>query len=508
MLIDFSDILQSNVYTLGSVFLQLCRLLRLEHHPLVQRPVDPSLFIHRFADRLEFGKQMHGVANTALRLVASMKRDWMQTGRRPSGVCGAALFIAAHIHGFERSKRDVVSVVHVCEATLRKRLTEFERTDASGLTVEEFDSRALEYEQTMEEDMAANAAAGSLTCEHKDSVGVQHHALGMCRKCYEQFFQVSGGIAGGYDPPAFTRSNVGKAKTKRSASTTSSAQGKHIDETSIGGKGTRSEGTGTNELEGDVNAALLSKDFSQAYLNVVNHPSRTPATTPGALAELTRDSSVPTTRRHQHPQTTTTKLHVARVSGDSKAKDPQAEPETLSDLDEDEIQSYLHGEEEVKLKQLVWEELNKDYIKDLESKKVAPTLETTQREGEDADAAGKGKWRGAKRKSVGAQQPAETAEQATRQMLASKKLSSKINYAALEGLFDNSLALPTHRSSAKADNVLEKESSRQAGSASLETQGQQDTQQVVGILQHQHQTSTDKQARRSARPRVGLLPMQ
>eukprot|EP00958_Prasinococcus_capsulatus_P007692 scaffold706_cov418-Prasinococcus_capsulatus_cf.AAC.60 len=39
----------------------------------------------RFADRLEFGKQMHGVANTALRLVASMKRDWMQTGRRPSG---------------------------------------------------------------------------------------------------------------------------------------------------------------------------------------------------------------------------------------------------------------------------------------------------------------------------------------------------------------------------------------------------------------------------------------
>ena len=39
------------------------------------------------------------VANTALRMVASMKRDWMQTGRRPSGICGAALFVAAHIHG-------------------------------------------------------------------------------------------------------------------------------------------------------------------------------------------------------------------------------------------------------------------------------------------------------------------------------------------------------------------------------------------------------------------------
>ena len=42
---------------------------------------------------------MTAVANTALRLVASMKRDWIQTGRRPSGVCGAAIYIAAHIHG-------------------------------------------------------------------------------------------------------------------------------------------------------------------------------------------------------------------------------------------------------------------------------------------------------------------------------------------------------------------------------------------------------------------------
>lgn len=39
-----------------------------------------------------------------------MKLD-LQTGRRPSGVCGAALFIAAHIHGFERSKADVVCIL-------------------------------------------------------------------------------------------------------------------------------------------------------------------------------------------------------------------------------------------------------------------------------------------------------------------------------------------------------------------------------------------------------------
>ena len=85
MLIDFSDVVQTNVYVLGAVFLQLCRLLRLEQHPLISKPIDPSLFIHRFADKLNLNRRMLAVANTALRLVASMKRDWMQTGRSAFG---------------------------------------------------------------------------------------------------------------------------------------------------------------------------------------------------------------------------------------------------------------------------------------------------------------------------------------------------------------------------------------------------------------------------------------
>jgi len=50
---------------------------------------DPCLYIPRFAHRLEFGLQTHEVSMTALRLVQRMKRDWMHTGRRPSGLCGA-----------------------------------------------------------------------------------------------------------------------------------------------------------------------------------------------------------------------------------------------------------------------------------------------------------------------------------------------------------------------------------------------------------------------------------
>ena len=37
MLIDFSDALQINVFMLGNVFLQLCKLLRLQEQPMFTR---------------------------------------------------------------------------------------------------------------------------------------------------------------------------------------------------------------------------------------------------------------------------------------------------------------------------------------------------------------------------------------------------------------------------------------------------------------------------------------
>ncbi len=141
MLLDFADVLSTSVYSLGGTFLRLVRLLNLEM-PIV----DPSFFVARFAARLEFGDKTAQVANTALRLVARMKRDWIQTGRRPAGVCAAGLIIAARMHNFRRTEAQVVRVVRVCEATLRKRLEEFGRTPSSQLTPQEFEGIWLEQE--------------------------------------------------------------------------------------------------------------------------------------------------------------------------------------------------------------------------------------------------------------------------------------------------------------------------------------------------------------------------
>ncbi|KAK7302932.1 hypothetical protein RJT34_13829 [Clitoria ternatea] len=64
-----------------------------------------------------------------------MKRDWMQTGRKPSGLCGAALCVFALACGVKCSKLDILRIAHVCEATLTKRLVEFENTESASLTV-------------------------------------------------------------------------------------------------------------------------------------------------------------------------------------------------------------------------------------------------------------------------------------------------------------------------------------------------------------------------------------
>ncbi|XP_013855380.1 transcription factor IIIB 90 kDa subunit, partial [Austrofundulus limnaeus] len=133
MLLDLSDVLQVNVYILGKTFLLLSREL------CINAPaIDPCLYIPRFAQMLEFGEKNHDVSMTALRLVQRMKRDWMHTGRRPSGLCGAALLVAARLHDFCRTIKEIINVVKVCDATLRKRLNEFENTPTSQLTIEEF----------------------------------------------------------------------------------------------------------------------------------------------------------------------------------------------------------------------------------------------------------------------------------------------------------------------------------------------------------------------------------
>lgn len=88
--------------------------------------------------KLEFGHMTSKVAEDAVRLVQRMSYDWMVMGRRPSGVCGACLIVAARMNNFRRTISEVVYIVKVTTATIQKRLDEFKLTKSSALTVEEF----------------------------------------------------------------------------------------------------------------------------------------------------------------------------------------------------------------------------------------------------------------------------------------------------------------------------------------------------------------------------------
>lgn len=69
-----------------------------------------------------------------------MTRDWITTGRRPAGLCGASIIIAARYHGFNRTINQIISVVNVCDETIKIRLREFSKTEVANLTKEEFES--------------------------------------------------------------------------------------------------------------------------------------------------------------------------------------------------------------------------------------------------------------------------------------------------------------------------------------------------------------------------------
>ncbi|BAF17061.1 transcription factor IIIB 60 kDa subunit isoform X1 [Oryza sativa Japonica Group] len=385
LLIDFSDHLQISVYVLGAVFLQLCQVLLLAEHPVIQKLIDPSLFIHRFTERL-LGKRDNAVSDTALRIVASMKRDWMQTGRKPSGLCGAALYIAALSHGYDYTKADIVAVVHVCEATLTKRLIEFENTDSGSLTIEEFLAKADEQVLVTK----ISPKSGEVLCKHKDKA--EHFAHGLCEKCYNKFMKLSGGLEGGSDPPAFQRAEKQRLEAAKNA------------------KGTAASKEAALESVCEARESDVENNITTPPKNIIGD----------------KHSTIPS----------------VKVAGDSVAtEDPEGEgkndkadegPESLSDIDDAEVDGYLHNEEETQYKKIIWEEMNKEYLEE-QAAKAALAAELAAR----GVVVEEGKRKRRRHNEDGKNAtPAQTPAEATQNMLKRKRLGSKINDEAVNKLYN------------------------------------------------------------------------
>lgn len=356
MLIDFSDLLQTNLFVLGNTFLKLCKLLNIR--PPV---IDPSLYIHRFAAQLEFEEEENRVANTALKLVQRMKRDWIQTGRRPSGICGAALLIAARIHNFRRTQEDIIRVVKICDVTLRNRLYEFESTPSSKLTLEQFAS--MKIEETEE--------------------------------C---------------DPPALIRARK-KEREKESKKRKAEEISKNEEESNGPMFGKRVKWT----QEYDDGNVILEEDDekerpeSEAIIKELQETLQGP--------EIEKITSLT-------PEQINKPLELIpptpEIEEEGEEKTPIEVDESLSDDENDDFDydMYINTDEEMERKKMIWDQLNQEYLKELEEK------------GPVEEEGGEEKEKTPKKRVVKPKEIASTPAEAVSNMLQKRvEKSAKINYS-------------------------------------------------------------------------------
>jgi len=134
LLIDFSDISQTRSSKIGVEFLRFLKVTRI---PLPV--IDPSIYIHRFISKLSLGKKSNLVTMSTLRLIARMKRNWMSTGRKPTGLCGAAIILSTRIHGIKINQKEICKIVRIGIQALRCRLYEVETTSIKGLNINQLE---------------------------------------------------------------------------------------------------------------------------------------------------------------------------------------------------------------------------------------------------------------------------------------------------------------------------------------------------------------------------------
>lgn len=392
MLIDFSDVLETNVYVLGNTFLKFAQILNIEL-PII----DPSLYIHRFASKLEFGDKTHAVAMSALRLLARMRRDWMSYGRRPNGLCGAALIIAARMHNFYRSQTDVVRVVRIGNVALRDRLQELTKTPTMHLTASQID--------------AGGGDDGKVASLNENT------------------------LAPACDPPAFKSKDLPPLDSIHT-----DADGTAPPAVVVGGidVSLRAEGQRTEadaDLERELAEALSDQHMQR--LEAESHgggiggaPAAGPAsaTNAGSAGDATQGSATQLSLDDlsQTPAQVVTGIRPARPPVDDM---PPKIDDELSDLDDEDVATYLNTEEEYKVKEAVWTELNKDYLEN------QARLEKLKRENPE-EYKRQRPWRGSKKRKTPDDSPdatPSTPAEAVRNVMP-KASSKKLNYAVLKQL--------------------------------------------------------------------------
>lgn len=474
MLMDFAEAINVNVFYIGATYLQLVRNQKIRELPIV----DPTVYIQRFAAKLQFGNERgRQVVNDARKLVYRMKKDWLQQGRRPAGIAAACILLAARMNNFRRSKSEIVQVAKIAEETLQRRLDEFGQTSAATLTVADFRLTDLEgkenppsYEphrnvseeerqrisQRLQSQMeqrqsesaeAYNDETGSLAFPEDPFLSEDMYEMAkqvdMASQAELKFSRDVDDILNDEEFSAAARAIAKEERLETQAGPDDEAEDSDIESEDDqfpypeeDTHNTNSTDSNTSNITGKVNSSSNNESAANASNpggDISGGDSAGSSNEAAAANEADGDAKGPAQRlldqfRKRREERQSAERERALQDARNSAANRTLENESLSDVDDEEIESVLLNENEIEIKSKVWMSINKDYLLEQERKRLR----------KEADAAnGIVKPQRKRRKTRVKRDPGESASAGANaaNMLKEKVHSKKINYAAVKELF-------------------------------------------------------------------------
>ncbi|GMM50349.1 transcription factor TFIIIB subunit [Starmerella bacillaris] len=488
MLMDFAEAINVNVFYIGATYLQLIRNQKIRELPIV----DPTVYIQRFASKLRFGNDMgRRVVNDARLLVQRMSKDWLQQGRRPAGVAAACILLAARMNNFRRSKAEIVQVAKIAEETLQRRLDEFKKTSAGSLSIKDFrntniessadppsftrhrEQERLEAErirtrqeqmheiQEKQRELAAKMASQQVIDEqaYNDESGnlpfpedpyLSSEMLELAKHLDMEdgseivFTNDVNDILNDEELADAAQQLAEETPEQRQEAAQKKLKIKSTFKTQERDRLDDLEQSELDQIDSEPEDTLVASD-AEAEAEVV--------ALQGAVASVCSDTLTPTPSKPTSLQPSSSQPRVSqtaqtfleqfrrrreeklsaqreRAERERQRIDEEArqEPDTLSDVDDDEIDSVLLNEEEIEIKSKVWMSINREYLLEQERKRL-------RREADAANGITKPQRKRRKPRTKQEHGEATSASASAANMLKEKVPSKKINYAAVKELF-------------------------------------------------------------------------
>lgn len=299
-----------------------------------------------------------------------MGRDWMQIGRRPSGICGACLLLAARMNNFRRSIEEVVQVVKIADVTLRKRLAEFKETASGSLTVSDF--RTIWLDETADPPAYSQGVKKEEADRHarerklREETGVSESDSAIGDRAFreladrEQTAETEEAASPRWSSPAPGKENDGQGEIEGDMAPpplpSAKALGKR--KRTMADQAEEEEGDNADAPSSDVVDKLLEGDEREQYEAVIE-------------GELQQYLGSEVGSKLQAELDGQEERRLQKIS-QSPAVYDYDQNDSLEGLDEDELDAFILTPEEIEIKSKLWMQANKDYLKELAEKQTGP----------------------------------------------------------------------------------------------------------------------------------------